>query len=63
MPKALENRGKSRKRTRLKAGAKRRRMNEAADLQLMSFDDRKVPLVYQENRRARRIIQIGRAHV
>lgn len=56
MRKALENRGKSKTRGRVKTPAKRRRMNEAADLSLMSFADREVPLVYQQNRRARRII-------
>jgi hypothetical protein len=56
MRKALENRGKSKTRRRAKPAAKRRRMNEAVDVSLMSFADREVPLVYQQNRRARRII-------
>src|SRR5215470_17299942 len=56
MRKALENRGKSKTRGRVKATAKSRRMNEAANQSLMSFADREVPLVYQQNRRARRII-------
>src|SRR5262249_4742779 len=56
MRKALENRGKSKTRGRAKAPAKSRRMNEAANQSLMSFADREVPLVYQQNRRARRII-------
>jgi predicted metal-dependent hydrolase len=56
MRKALENRGKLKPRGRKKTTVKRRRMNEAADLSLMSFSDREVPLVYQQNRRARRII-------
>jgi len=56
MRKALENRAKIKTRKGAKAPAKRRRMNEAADLSLMSFAEREVPLVYQQNRRARRII-------
>ncbi len=56
MPKALENRGKIRKAPRPSGTATRRRMAEAADLHLMDFEQRSVPLVFQENRRARRII-------
>src|SRR5262252_10908000 len=56
MPKALENRGKIRKAPRSKELGARRRMAEAADLHLMDFERRSVPLVFQENRRARRII-------
>jgi len=56
MRKAPENRAKIKTRKGAKAPAKRRRMNEAVDLSLMSFADREVPLVYQQNRRARRII-------
>ena len=54
MRKSLENRGKIRKEPRPKGSATRRRMNEAVDLHLMDFEQRSVPLVFQENRRARR---------
>jgi hypothetical protein len=56
MRKALENRGKIRKAPRPKGSNARRRMAEAVDLHLMDFEQRSVPLVFQENRRARRII-------
>jgi hypothetical protein len=36
--------------------AKRRRLGEVADITMLNFDERKVPLVFRENRRAQRII-------
>jgi predicted metal-dependent hydrolase len=36
--------------------ASRRRMGEFSDMTMLNFDERKVPLVFRENRRARRII-------
>src|SRR5947199_2890753 len=39
------------------AGARgRRRLGEFSDVTMLNFDARKVPLVFRENRRARRII-------
>lgn len=60
MTKSLENR----KKVVAAAGAKRaarkraaaRRLAENADITMLNFDERKVPLVFRENRRAQRII-------
>jgi len=60
MWKALKNRGKITKTSLLarlkRASTKRRRMSEAADLHMMNFETRKVPVVFQQNTRAQRII-------
>ena len=60
MWKALKNRGKIAKSRMLaklrRVAVKRQRMSEAADLHMMNFETRKVPLVFQQNTRAQRII-------
>ncbi len=60
MPNTLKKRKDSevlgaRKRAAAKARA-RRRIGEISDMTMLNFDERKVPLVFRENRRARRII-------
>src|SRR3982750_4944856 len=60
MPNILKNRKESEKRGAGKSAAKRsaarRRMGEFSDMTMLNFDERKVPLVFRENRLARRII-------
>src|ERR1044071_2397176 len=60
MPHALKNRKKSDMNGAAKGAASvagaRRRMGEFSDVTMLNFDERKVPLVFRENRRARRII-------
>jgi len=60
MPKTLKNRRKVEAGGAPKSAAaarlRRRRLGEFSDMTMLNFDERKVPLVFRENRRARRII-------
>jgi predicted metal-dependent hydrolase len=60
MPNTLKNRRKTEVGGAGKGAAPkpsaRRRMGEFSDMTMLNFDQRKVPLVFRENRRARRII-------
>lgn len=60
MPNALKNRKESENRGAARSAGKRasarRRIGEISDMTMLNFDERKVPLVFRENRRARRII-------
>jgi predicted metal-dependent hydrolase len=61
MPNTLKNRRKTEVGGAGKGAAPkpsaRRRMGEFSDMTMLNFDQRKVPLVFRENRRARRIIK------